>query len=58
MVTRRSAIKNSISLALYAASVPLAFVHPAITLALAFLVAGIYFLPDAWIEGRGHGGHR
>jgi uncharacterized membrane protein len=58
MVAHQSAIKNFISLALYAASVPLAFVHPAITLALAFLVAGIYFLPDAWIEGRGHGGHR
>lgn len=58
MVAHRSAIKNSISLALYAASMPLAFVHPAITLALAFLVAGIYFLPDAWIGGRGHGGRR
>src|SRR5215469_5434851 len=45
MVAHRSAIKNFISLALYAASVPLAFVHPAITLALAFLVAAIYFLP-------------
>jgi hypothetical protein len=35
--------------------VPLAFVHPALTLALAFLVAAIYFLPDAWIRGSKHG---
>jgi len=58
VVARRSAIKNWLSLALYAASVPLAFVHPAITLALAFLVAAIYFLPDAWISRRAHRGRR
>ena len=48
-VGRRVAIKNYVSIALYAASVPLAFVHPAITLALAYIVAAIYFLPNAWI---------
>ena len=45
----RSAAKNYISLAIYAVSIPLAYVHPAITLALAFVVAAIYFLPNAWL---------
>jgi uncharacterized membrane protein len=48
-VARRAAIKNWLSVALYAASVPLAFVHPAITLALCYAVAAIYFLPNAWL---------
>jgi hypothetical protein len=39
-----------LSLALYSISVPLAYVHPAITLSLAFIVSAIYFLPHAWIE--------
>ena len=55
VVGHRAAIKNWNSLMIYAASVPLAFVHPALTLVLAFLVAAIYFLPDAWITGRKHG---
>ena len=41
--------KNYVSLGLYAISIPLAFVHPALTLALAFTVAAIYFLPNAWL---------
>jgi uncharacterized membrane protein len=50
---RRSAIKNYVSVALYAVSVPLAFVHPALTLVLAFMVSAIYFLPNAWLgEGK------
>jgi len=48
-IGRRTAIKNYVSVALYAASVPLAFVHPAITLILAFTVSAIYFLPNAWL---------
>ncbi len=48
-VGRRAAMKNAISIALYAASVPLAFVHPAITLVLCFVVAAIYFLPNVWL---------
>jgi TMEM175 potassium channel family protein len=48
-VGRRAAIKNWLSVALYAVSVPLAFVHPAITLALCYAVAAIYFLPNAWL---------
>jgi uncharacterized membrane protein len=48
-IARRAAIKNWLSVALYAASVPLAFVHPAITLALCYAVAAIYFLPNAWL---------
>jgi uncharacterized membrane protein len=49
-IGRRAAMKNWISIALYAASVPLAYVHPAITLVLAYVVAGIYFLPNAWLD--------
>jgi uncharacterized membrane protein len=45
----RAAWKNYVSMALYAVSVPLAYVHPAVTLAIAFLVAAIYFLPNAWL---------
>jgi uncharacterized membrane protein len=45
----RAKRKNYISLALYAVSVPLAYVHPALTLAIAFLVAAIYFFPNAWL---------
>jgi TMEM175 potassium channel family protein len=48
-IGRRAAMKNYISIALYAASIPLAFVHPAITLAMCYLVAAIYFLPNAWL---------
>ena len=47
--------KNYVSLGLYAISIPLAFVHPALTLALAFAVAAIYFLPNAWLgEKQAH----
>jgi uncharacterized membrane protein len=48
-VGRRAAIKNWLSVTLYAVSVPLAFVHPAITLALCYAVAALYFLPNAWL---------
>lgn len=48
-LTQRSMRKNYVSLTFYALSIPLAYVHPAITLALAFSVAGIYFLPNAWL---------
>lgn len=48
-VGRRALKKNYLSIAIYAASVPLAFVHPAITLVLTFVVSGIYFLPDVWL---------
>jgi uncharacterized membrane protein len=41
--------KNLISIGLYAVSVPAAYLHPAITMALAFTVAGIYFLPEAFM---------
>jgi len=48
-MSRRAARKNYISLALYLIAVPFAFVHPGITLTLNFLVAAIYFLPNAWL---------
>jgi uncharacterized membrane protein len=49
-VARRTAVKEYGSLALYAAGIPLAYVNPWITLALAFVVAAIYFLPNAWLD--------
>jgi uncharacterized membrane protein len=47
----RAGFKNYLSLAIYAVSIPLAYVHPAITLGAAFVVAAMYFLPKAWVEG-------
>jgi uncharacterized membrane protein len=46
----RATRKNWIAMALYAVSIPLAYVHPAVTLIFAFLVAAIYFLPYAWLD--------
>jgi uncharacterized membrane protein len=45
--------KNYISIALYALAVPAAYLHPAITMVLAFAVAGIYFLPETLMGDRG-----
>jgi len=53
-VSRRAATKNYISLTLYAVSMPLAYVHPAITLVLAYAVAALYFVPNAWLGERPH----
>ncbi len=53
VVWTRASRKNWVSLALYAAAVPLAFVHPAISLVLAFAVSAIYFLPNAWLGEKG-----
>ena len=47
--------KNYISIGLYALSVPAAFLHPAITMVLAFTVAGIYFLPETLLDKRERG---
>jgi uncharacterized membrane protein len=44
--------KNYISIALCALSVPAAYLHPAITMVLAFAVAGIYFLPETLLGDR------
>src|SRR5215831_4521715 len=51
-MSRRATAKNCVSLTIYALSIPLAYLHPAITLALAFVVAAIYFLPNAWLGER------
>jgi len=53
-VHRRSSIKGYVSHVLYAASIPAAYVHPALTLILAFIVAAIYFLPNAWLGEKHH----
>jgi uncharacterized membrane protein len=42
--------KNTISIGLYALSVPAAYLHPAITMVLAFAVAGLYFLPETLLD--------
>ncbi len=51
-IARHAVWKNNISLALYAVALPLAFVHAAITLAICFVVAAIYFLPNAFLARR------
>jgi len=45
--------KNFISITLYALAVPAAYLHPAITMVLAFAVAGIYFLPETLLGDHG-----
>jgi len=45
--------KNLISIGLYALSVPAAYIHPAITMVLAFAVAGLYFLPETLLDNAG-----
>ena len=47
-----SDIKGKVSLAIYAAAVPLAFLRPAITDVLLVTVALIWFIPDSRIESR------
>ncbi len=53
VMNRRAALKGYVSMALYAASIPLAYVHPALTLLLCFVVAAMYFLPNAWLSESG-----
>jgi uncharacterized membrane protein len=45
-----SDLKGKMSLSVYALSIPLAFVHPSIALALYVVVAMIWFIPDRRIE--------
>jgi uncharacterized membrane protein len=51
-ITQRAVWKNYISLVLYAAAIPLAFVQSTIAVAVCFGVAALYFLPNAFL-GRG-----
>ena len=44
-ITRAAMTKGYVALGLYGAAIPLAYVHPAISLALIFTVAVMYFLP-------------
>ena len=44
--------KSKLSLLIYVAAVPLAFLHPAITDVLLVVVALIWFIPDSRIESR------
>lgn len=44
--------KGFISLVLYAAAVPLAFLNPWIAISLYIFVAGMWFVPDTRIEKR------
>jgi uncharacterized membrane protein len=48
-VADRAVLKNYFSLVLYATAIPLAFLHPAISLANCFGVAALYFLPNAFL---------
>ena len=47
-VTRSAQVKGWIALALYVAAIPLAYVHPAISLGLILTVAVMYFLPTTY----------
>jgi uncharacterized membrane protein len=47
---RAAGRKNWVSIAIYAVAIPAAFVHPAITLALTFVVALIYLDPRLFVE--------
>jgi hypothetical protein len=44
--------KNYDSRALYAAAIPLAYVRPAITVMSCFIVAAVYFLPNAFLSRK------
>ena len=48
-MAQRAIWKNYFALALYAAAIPLAYVHPAVTLAICLSVAGVYVLPNAFL---------
>src|SRR5690242_16131512 len=48
-LARRAGWKNYVSLALYALAIPLAYVHPATALIVCFAVAGLYFVPNAFL---------
>ena len=47
-LTRAALVKGYIALALYVAAIPLAYVHPAISLGLIMAVAVMYFLPTRY----------
>jgi uncharacterized membrane protein len=49
---RRARGKLIFSLVLHAAAIPLAYVHPALTLGVNFLLGFLYFVPGAWWEKR------
>ena len=49
-MAHRAVWKNYVGLTLYALAIPLAFVHPAITLAICFAVAGVYVLPNLFLK--------
>jgi uncharacterized membrane protein len=44
--------KNASSLVIYLLAIPLAYINPFLSLALNFVVAGIYMLPRLWIEAK------
>ena len=47
-ITRAAQVKGFVATALYVAAIPLAYVHPAISLALILTVAVMYFLPTKY----------
>ena len=44
--------KGRLSVLIYAFAIAVAYVNPWISLTLYFVVAGIWFVPDPWIESR------
>jgi uncharacterized membrane protein len=49
-VMRAAKRKNLVGVAIFAAAVPVAFFHPYCTLAMTFMVAALYFIPEMWVE--------
>ena len=47
-----SDLKGKLSIALYALSIPIAFVPPVVSVATFIIVAAMWFVPDRRLEGR------
>ena len=47
-----SDLKGKLSIALYAVSIPIAFVAPVVSVAIFVVVAAMWFVPDRRLEGR------
>jgi uncharacterized membrane protein len=49
-MVRAARRKNYVGLAIFTAAIPVAFIYPYATVAMCFMVAGLYFLPEMWLE--------
>ena len=49
-VVRAAKRKNLLGISIFASAVPVAYLNPYCTLAMTFLVAGMYVIPEMWVE--------